>query len=277
METKNESEKLFEQYLDLNGFSGKWTHHPQIPEKSKKPDYLLNYNGRKCLFEVKELRKKLNEPQKYPAFIDPYTSLRNEIDEARKKFKEYKDEDYNCSLVVFNIDDRQARLRPLDVLCAMLGNLGVAMDFDAAKGKVVKETAENVFLDDGKMIDSKSKRPQNKTISTIIVLEEFRDDTEIQKAIKEEIKKQNKPLALEEKVAINMEVVENIHSRCVTRVRLVENPLAQAGFPEGLFVGTFDERWRYTNQNGLFKRVFVGSKLRELEELKGKTLGDSNG
>ena len=36
METRNESEKLFEQYLDHNGFEGKWEHEPTIEGKIKR-------------------------------------------------------------------------------------------------------------------------------------------------------------------------------------------------------------------------------------------------
>jgi hypothetical protein len=269
METQNESEKLFEQYLDSNGFRGKWIHEPQIPRKSKRPDYLLNYNGQEYFFEVKELRKKDNEPTKWPAYIDPYTSLRTEINEARKQFKQFKD--YSCSLVVYNIDDRQARLRPNYVLGAMLGNLGIEMDFNAAEGKLVEGTEENVFLNGGKMIDDKMGRTQNKTISAIVVLEEFRDDSEIQKAIKEEVKKQGKLPTLVEKVEINIKVVKNHHSSLVSRVVVVENPFARIAFPEGLFFGPFDERWRWTMENGKFERVFAGDKFRELEELRDKS------
>ena len=131
METKNESEQFFEQYLDSNGFRGQWTYEPLLPGKNKKPDYMLNWKGSKCFFEVKELRKKPNEPAERAIYFDPYPSLRSEIDEARKKFKEYKD--YSCSLVVFNIDDRQTRLDPVTVFGAMLGNLGLKMDFNPIK------------------------------------------------------------------------------------------------------------------------------------------------
>ena len=82
METKNESEKIFEQYLDSNGFQGKWNYEPSIPGKIKKPDYLLNWKGKKHFFEVKELRKKPNEPTTRAAYINPYSSLRTEINEG---------------------------------------------------------------------------------------------------------------------------------------------------------------------------------------------------
>jgi hypothetical protein len=266
MGTQNESEKFFEKYLNSNGFRDRWTYEPSIQGKNKKPDYLLNHCEQKCFFEVKELRKKDNEPTTRAAHIDPYTSLRKEINETRKQFKEYKE--YCCSLVVFNIDDRQAKLVPHIIMGAMLGNLGFSMDFNAYEGEVAVDTAKNVFLGGGKMIDGKKGRPQNTTIISIVVLEEFRDDSEIQKAVKEEVEKQGKPLTQLEKVEINMKVVNYHHSIRVPRVVVVENPLARIAFPEDLFVGPFDEHWRCTEQKGEIERIFVGSKLQELESLK---------
>jgi len=267
METQNESEKLFEQYLNANGFRDRWTYEKEIQGKNKNPDYSLDHCGQTYFFEVKELRKKDNEPTTRAAHIDPYTSLRKVINEARKQFNEYKE--YCCSLVVFNIDDRQARLVPHIIMGAMLGNLGFSMGFNADKGEVDTGTAKNVFLDDGKMIDSKSGRCQNTTISSIIVLEEFHDDSKIQKAITEEIKKQGKPLTPVEEI----EFIKNYHSSRVTssfvpRVVVVENPLARIAFPEDLFVGPFDEHGRWTEENGKIDRIFAGSKLEELGNLK---------
>lgn len=266
---KNESEKIFEQYLDSNGFEGKWIHEPTIEGKNKKPDYLLSWKVNKCFFEVKELRKKPNEPTTRAAHIDPYTSLRTEINEVRKQFKEYKE--YICSLVVFNVDDRQARLDPLTVFGAMVGNMGIKMDYVPNKGEAVIGSERNVFLDGGKMIDHKGKLPQNTTISSIITLEEFRDDSEIQKALNAELKKQSKILTVEEKVTLNLKIVKNHHSSRVPRVVVVKNPFARMAFPINLFNGPFDEHWRWREDlNGEVERIFVGSKLQELEELKDK-------
>jgi hypothetical protein len=270
MESKNESEKVFEQYLDSNGFQDKWRYEPSIQGKSKKPDYLLDWKGQECFFEVKELRKKTNQPIGEAVWIDPYSSLRSEIDEAREKFREYKK--YSCSLVVFNVDDRQARLKPIFVFGAMLGDLGFTWNYDADKGASATGSETNAFLRGGKMIDDKKGRLQNTTISAIIALEEFSDDSEIQKALKEELKKYSKPLTLEEEVAINMKLAKDHHSSCVPRVVVIENPFARMVFPADLFNGPFDERWRWNEkQNGKIERVFAGSKLEELEQLRGRS------
>jgi len=268
MEPQNESEKIFEQYLDSNVFKGKWTHEPSMPGKSKKPDYLLDYNSQKCFFEVKELRKKPKEPT-LPAHINPYLSLRTEVNEAREKFREYKE--YICSLVVFNIGDSSFRPDPRIVFGAMLGNLGIAADFDIEKGEVIQESKRNVFGDSGKMIDYKGKQSQNTTISAIIVLEKFLDNIEIEKAMRDEEKRHGKKFEGSEWTSIRMKLYKDHPVRNVPRVVVVENPFARKPFPEGLFNGLFDERWRWIKESGEIDRIFVGSKLKELEELKNKS------
>lgn len=268
METKNESERVFEQYLDQNGFQDKWTYEPSIPGKRKRPDYLLNWKGEEHFLEVKELRKKPNEPT-WPAYFDPYSSLRTEINEVRKQFKEYKE--YSCSLVVFNVDDGQARLKPIFVFGAMLGNLGLKMDYDPNKGEAVGGSERNAFLDSGRMIDSKRALPQNTTISAVVVLDKFLDNIDVEKAMQGEMTRQGRKFTGPELVKVRMELYESHHVRSVPRVVVVENPYARVVFPGDLFSGPFDERWRWREDlNDKVERVFAGNKLKELEELKGK-------
>ena len=264
METKNESEKVFEQYLNSNGFQGKWTYEPSITEKTKRPDYLLDFGGKECFFEVKELRKKDNEPIERAAHIDPYSSLRKKIHEVRKQFKEFKE--YPCSLVVYDIDDRQFGSKPLWVFGAMLGNFGITKDFDFAEGKAVAGTEKNAFLEGGKMIDNKRKQPQNTTISAIIVLEEYHDNSKIEKALDMQEAKRNKQFTVMEMIAARTALYKDHSITSVPRVVVIENPYARIVFPADLFNGPFDERWR--RENDRQERVFMGSKLKELESLK---------
>jgi hypothetical protein len=262
METKNESEKVFEQYLDSNGFQDKWTYEPSIPGKSKRIDYLLVYDGENYFFEVKEMRKKLNEPTG-PAHIDPCSILRAKIDEAREKFREYKE--YICSLVVFNVDDGQFRSYPLFIIGAMLGNLGLKMDYDPNKGEAVAGSERNVFLDGGKMINRKRMQPQNTTISAIVVLDNFLDNIELEKAISKEEVKQGKQFTGPEMIGIRKGLYKYHPVRTVPRVVVVENPFAQKPFPEGLFNGPFDERWRWREDlNGKVERVFCGKQIQRV-------------
>ena len=145
---RTESERLFEEYLVSNGYED-WEYEPDIPGRRKHPDYLLRCRGREFLFEVKELHQK-GPPPKHPVSGDPYKSLRAEIDEGRKKFRNFKE--WCCSLVVFNIDDWLASLGARHVFGAMLGDLGILMDFDAAVGVVVRGSERPAFLEHGKLL-----------------------------------------------------------------------------------------------------------------------------
>src|SRR5438128_1567704 len=51
---KTNSELLFEEYLDTVGISD-YEYEPQTPGKTKRPDYLVRWNGQQLQFEVKEL------------------------------------------------------------------------------------------------------------------------------------------------------------------------------------------------------------------------------
>jgi hypothetical protein len=86
----------------------------------------------------------------------------------------------------------------------MLGNLGITMDFNSVEGMAVAGTERNVFLDGGKMINGKRVQPQNTTISAIIVLEEFWDNREREKALIEEMKKQDREFTIVEKLDMRM-------------------------------------------------------------------------
>lgn len=118
------------------------------------------------------------------------------------------------------------------------------------------------------MINSKRKQLQNTTISAIVVLGEYLDHAEVEKAMQEKMKKQGRKFSGPELVRIRMELQKDHHIALVPRVVVIENPFARVAFPEDLFVGPFDERWCWEKESGKAARVFVGNKLKELEILK---------
>ncbi len=265
---KNESEMLFEQYLDSNGYQGKWIYEPQIPGKSKRIDYLLELDDEKYFFEVKEMREKSNEPTEHAVSANLYSSMRKEIHEEREQFKEYKN--YSCSLVIFNIGDNTFRLDPLFIFGAMLGNLGLQADYNPEKPGLSGESPRNVFLSGGKMLNHGKK--QNTTISAVIVLETFLNNIDIEKAMVNEEKKLGRKFEVIEWIKTRLELQKAYSCLRVPRVVVVENPFARIPLPEDLFKGTFDERWRWIEeQDGKIERIFAGNKLKELEVLKGNT------
>lgn len=276
---RTQSEQMFERYLGAHGYAG-WEYEPDIAGQTKHPDYLLRWRGDELLFEVKELRQKRPDPRAAVA-IDPYASLRAEIDEAREKFRGFKGN--CCSLIVMNIDDWEARLDPEFVIAAMLGDLGVTMAFNAEEGRLIEGTEQSAFLKRGKMRDPKSGQPQNTTVSSIIVLEEYAPpNPAYRQALADEVARreagQGRRLTTDEKVSVNYDLtVErhlSLHLPAVARVRVIRNPFARIPFPGDLFSGPYDEHWEYTGSQ--VRRVFAGGPLREIEQAEGPTVDDGN-
>jgi len=205
--TKTESEALFEQYLLANAYVD-WEFEPEIGGQTKHPDYLVRWQGMELLFEVKELRAKdawhQNGSGCQIEYGDPCKGLRQEINEARKKFRNLKS--WCCSLVVRRIDDWRTMLEPMYVFSAMIGDLVFTGTYDASLGMVAPDSLRAAFGGGGKMLDPKTKRPQNTTVSSIIVLKRL----------------DGKP-----------------------RVVVCENPFARIPLPRGVLCGTLDERWAY--------------------------------
>src|SRR5690349_4312470 len=98
---KNLSEREFEKYLTTQGFND-WDYEPEISGKSQRPDYRLRYATAELFLEVKEFRQDPKQPLPQGGAYDPYTAIREKIDAAREKFKNFKE--HCCSLVLFNVD-----------------------------------------------------------------------------------------------------------------------------------------------------------------------------
>jgi len=165
--TKNVSEVEFEKYLasqDLND----WDYEPEISGKNQRPDYRLRYAATDLFLEVKEFRQGPKQQPPQGGAYDPYTAIREKIDSAREKFKNFKEQ--CCSLVLFNVDAWLVHLDDFWIIAgAMLGDLGFSFPVDMETGSAVGEPTW-AFLKRGKMIDYKHLRPQNTTISAVIAL-----------------------------------------------------------------------------------------------------------
>lgn len=256
-----EGESLFENYLSSNGYKD-FTFEPDIPCQRKKPDYLLRWHGQEFFFEVKDLHQKSPFPEG-GVHIDPYKSLREEINEVRKKFKTFKD--WCCSLVVYNISDWEAKLEPRDVFAAMLGNLGWVMDYDRRAGVADPDTMRLAFRDGGKMIGPRTGEPQNTTISSIIVLEWFRvENEEFLHAC------QKLPPGEKRAVFAAEHWLKYPPSQRFLRVRVNHNPDASNPLPDFIFNGSYDEHWQI-QANGVV-RVFASDRLRKAEFLENEPM-----
>jgi hypothetical protein len=263
---KNESEILFEQYLQLQGISN-WQYEPKVPGKKKQPDYLLYLEGMPHVFEVKEFRDDSGEPPTGIIWYNPYSPIRQKIDDARDKFKEFKD--WCCSLVLYNaarvwtdagLDD------PGIVMGSMLGDLGVQLTIDRESGKAVGEP-DLTFSHGGKMYNYKRQEPQNTTISALLVLERFPLG---KRRLSIECERKKKELGRELTVEELLRFYETLRNKgmdsgeTVLRIVVYENPYARIPLRRGLFAGPFDER--FGPEKDRILRIFAGGEIHRLEE-----------
>jgi len=85
---------LFERYLQERRLA--YLREPQSPGKRKRPDFQLIAKGRSFRFEVEEFAA---THEKISGSYDPLPSIREKIEDARKQFKEYRDD---CCAVVLH-------------------------------------------------------------------------------------------------------------------------------------------------------------------------------
>lgn len=262
---KNVSELAFEDYLASQGLTT-WDYEPEIPGKSQRPDYRLRAVDREMFFDVKEFRQDPRMPLPQGGAYDPYTAIREKVNAARKKFKNFKE--HCCSLVLFNVD---AWLVHLDdfwiVMGSMLGDLGMTFDVDRDTGTAVGEPTWS-FLKRGRMIDYQHRAPQNTTISALIALtplalgqrrfeiELHRKESEFDRSLdREEFMRFADTLR-----AKGLDTEET-----VTRAIVYENPYARIPLPRDLFVGRFDERYGPDKES--IVRVFAGEEIEKLDRI----------
>lgn len=260
------SERLFDKYLDSHGYEG-WLFEPTINDQPKHPDVLLPCEGSHFLFEVKERLRKPSEPGFQ--WIDPMKGIREEIGEAQRKFKAFKD--FPCSLVIYNAGDIDTLLEPMWIFGAMLGDPGFTLAYDDAKGALRPKTARNILMSQrGKMVRYKTGEPQNRTINAIIILEDcMLPDREFERArdvaIAAAEKKSGGRLTEVDRCGIagKLYLEHPSRNRAVVRVLVCENPRARIPLPQTMFRGEYDERWRLIK--GEETKVWSGDKVLDLE------------
>lgn len=274
---QTESELLFEKYLTTNGYDD-FEFEPTFPGKSRHPDYLLRWQQRELIFEVKERRRKPDGPDTF--HCDPMAGIREEINEAYRKFREFKD--FSRSLVIYNAGDADTLLTPEWVFGAMLGDPGFTIALDVAAGALRHETGESVFLPKrGKMIRYKTGEMQNKTINAIVILEwchfpnpAFEDA--VAEATRVEERRLGQELTHEERAVLMWDLVPGFRESGrgptgfkAPRVVVCENPGAARQLPRtrqlprNFMCGPFDERWAIVD--GHLRPMYAGERVREIE------------
>jgi hypothetical protein len=264
---KNDSELLFEQYLAMSKLS-QFDFEKEFPGKTQRPDYYVELSDqREVLFEVKEFRVTMDDfrPGGGGAY-DPYQPIREKINQASQKFKEFKD--YCCCLVLFNREKPLVDLGWQFVYGAMLGNVGFKIPVNFETGVADEEKVEQTFMTGGKMLRYKGLQPvgvQNQTISAILVLDLLQVGRRRFDAFVERLELERKgKLDVEEYTAL----IESCRGteRDITLMQLRgiahENPHARFPLPDDVFAGPYDER--YGARGGRIQQLYEGAGLRSL-------------
>jgi hypothetical protein len=256
---KTQSELLFEEYLRTHGHSD-WKDEAPIEGKPTNPDYRLEFNGTSYFFEIKEFEA---QPVRLGSgYFDPYGPLREKVNKVTRQFKHYKE--FSCSVVLANPNMAFVIFEPWAIMGTMLGNIG----FEVAIGEKA-EPVDKVFTSGGKMVNDKQKKPQNTTISSIIVLQPYplRQDL-IRINVKQNEEKLRRRLYMEEILEIHDGIPDSPDLR-VVRVVVYENPFARIPLSRELFCGNYDER--FGNVDGRMSRIFSGEGIKGIEQLLGKS------
>jgi len=268
--SKNKSELLFEQFLAMSGLSD-FEFEKEFPGRPQRPDYAVKLaDEREILFEVKEFRTTMDDflPGGGGAY-DPYSFIREKINQGSDKFREFKD--HCCCLVLFNRDKPLVDLSWQMIYGAMLGNIGFRMPLNVDTGIADAAATENVFTAGGKMLRYRGLqpiRPQNQTISAILVLEllpvgRIRFDAYIEQLERE----RNGEVGVEEYTQLIESLRGTDRDTTLIQIRgvLHENPHARQGFefPRELFKGPYDERYGW--KDGLIQRLHAGNSIRDLK------------
>lgn len=120
MAEHTEGERVFESYLESQGLH--FDFEKEHAGKSKRPDYTIEWNDKTVVFDVKDF-----EPPEYigtgPGAFNPYSRIREKIEQGRDKFKQFKE--FCCALVLYNPGNPSVHLQHEDIMLgAMYGDSG---------------------------------------------------------------------------------------------------------------------------------------------------------
>lgn len=264
METRGE--RVFAEYLTANGIPFDF----EVPHegKAKRPDFRINWKGIDCFFDVKDressglaiddpLHPPEDEEMLFGGAVDPpYKWIREQIEQGRRKFKEFKGSP--CAIVMFPADGWGHDLREPDfALGAMYGDFGLVIPLDRPGGRFDSSQAKASFLDNGKMIRPRWKTPQNTTLSALITLREVKiGQARLRRWVDEHYAHSDFWWDPDVQSKVDFDITERHIG-----VMVWENAFAATPLPADLFRGPYDERWGRDGQG--IRRLHVGEILAE--------------
>ena len=174
-----------------------------------------------------------------PAVFDAYPPIREKTDQARDKFKEYRE--FCCALVLRNLGNPYVVLENPDVMLgAMYGDSGFRFPVNKQTGIGNADGMQRTFLGRGKMIRPNWSKPQNTIISAVITLTIIRPDYQrLVEMIRANPHKEIDDCEAELRTALPT------YDATVTlpRVLVWHNAVARVRFPANLFCGAHDSHF----------------------------------
>ena len=183
--------------------------------------------------------KDFEPPEHYPtgfSYFDPYTRIREKIEQGRDKFKQYKE--YCCGLVLHNAGQPFVSLHEPDIMLgAMYGDSGFTFPVDTRTGVGDASQLRQAFLGRGKMIRPNWSEPQNTTISALITVVSIRPHyLQLLDLVREN---PGRDIA-EHEAEIRSRVPAYDPAFEVPRLIVWHNSVARIPFPKLLFCGEYD-------------------------------------
>ena len=230
---RTSGEILFEQYLESQSLPFEF--EKEHAGKRKRPDYTIAWNGSPIIFDVKDF----DAPDKLPTgfgFFDPYTCIREKIEQGRDEFKEYKE--LCCGLVLHNVGQPFVSLHEPDIMLgAMYGDSGFTFPVDSSTGVGDSSKLKRAFLGRGKMVRPNWSQPQNTTISAIIAAVRIQPHfLRLLDLVDEDPTRD----AAEYEAEIRNRIPGYDSTFQVPRVIVWHNAVARIPFPKTLFCGPYD-------------------------------------
>lgn len=261
MSPRTPGEQLFEQYLSEYGLSFEFERIN--PPKRKVPDYVVPWNSREIMFDVKDFDP-LTQPIGGPVSFDSYPRIREKIEQGRQKFKEYKE--YCCALVLRNLGNPFVMVEHTDIMLgAMYGDSGFTFPINTKTGVGDSSKLERAFLERGKMIRPKWSAPQNTSISALVTLTRVRPGME---AFRNALRR-NPSISIDQFMAdAESRDPEFDLDRFEPRVIVWHNAFARIPFPADLMNGPYDVHWGIEGE--LQRETFRGELLSDVANPKRK-------
>lgn len=255
MATKTHSELLFEEYLRSVPLD--FAYEPNVPGRTKRPDYRVESNGKTYWFEVKELTDPEPPP---PGGYDPTDLFEERINKARKKFKEFKSD--CCILVLHGCKSVYGRPMIPEVASAAFGE---RVTLEPVCGQTLADQPFR-FRFRGK---AELREHTNTTISAIIILQHFQLESRWVDAfyrIREKIERGEKvgPLAYAEEFELMRDLENKVEFENSVRAVILENPFARNPIPRGRLIAPLDQLWGMEDSSGWYTLVGMGTELGRL-------------